>query len=118
VETSTVGVTIYHNPKCSNSRRCLEIIREQGFEPTVIEYLQYPPTFAVLEKLVGKMGVSVRDMVRTKEPIYADLELAQSNDAALLNAVAAHPILLNRPIVETPKGTKLCRPPELVHELL
>ena len=111
-------VTIYHNPKCSNSRRCLEIIREEGFEPTVVEYLQRPPNAAALEKLVGKMGVSVRDLVRTKEPIYGELKLAQADDTALLNAIATHPILLNRPIVTTDKGARLCRPPERVHELL
>jgi arsenate reductase (glutaredoxin) len=111
-------VTIYHNPKCSNSRRCLEILREQGFKPTIVEYLEYPPTVAALEKLVGKMGMNVRDVMRTSEPAYAELGLAQADDAALLKAVAAHPILLNRPIVETAKGAKLCRPPELVHELL
>jgi len=111
-------VTIYHNPKCSNSRRCLEIVREEGFEPTIIEYLQHPPNAAALERLVAEMGVSVRDVIRTKEPVYAELNLTDANDGALLNAVANHPILLNRPIVVTDKGAKLCRPPDLVRELL
>src|SRR5690242_7438190 len=111
-------VTIYHNPRCSNSRRCLEIIREEGFEPTIIEYLLHPPTAAALEKLIGKMGVTVRDVVRTKEAEYRKLGLENASDAQLLKAIAAHPILLNRPIVVTDKGAKLCRPPELVHELL
>ena len=111
-------VTIYHNPKCSNSRRCLEIIRELGFEPTVVEYLQHPPSGAELKMLVGKIGGNLRDVVRTKEPLFADLKLMQADDDVLLNAVAAHPILLNRPIVETAKGAKLCRPPELVRALL
>jgi arsenate reductase len=111
-------VTIYHNPRCSNSRRCLEIIREEGFEPTIIEYLRYPLSAAELERLVGKMGVSVRDVIRTKEAEYAELRLKDASDAALFKAVAAHPILLNRPIVVTGKGAKLCRPPELVRELL
>ena len=111
-------VTIYHNPKCSNSRRCLEIIREEGFQPTVIEYLQHPPNGAALERLVGQMAVSVREVIRTKEPAYAELNLTDANDEALLKAVADHPILLNRPIVVTDKGAKLCRPPDLVRELL
>jgi len=111
-------ITIYHNPKCSNSRRCLEIIREEGFEPTIIEYLKHPPTAAELERLVGKMGVSVRDVVRAKEPVYAELELADAADGQLLRTVVAHPVLLNRPIVVTEKGAKLCRPPDLVRDLL
>ena len=111
-------VTIYHNPKCSNSRRCLEIIREEGFEPTIIEYLQFPPSRAEVERLVGKMGVPVREVIRTKEPVYSKLGLSKSGDVELLKAVAANPILLNRPIVVTDKGARLCRPPELVHELL
>jgi arsenate reductase len=111
-------VTIYHNPKCSNSRRCLEIIREEGFEPTIIEYLKFPPSRSQLEKLVGRMGISAREIVRTKEPTYSELGLAEANDAELLKAIAGNPILLNRPIVVTDKGAKLCRPPDLVHELL
>jgi len=111
-------VTIYHNPKCSNSRRCLEIIRQEGFEPTIIEYLQHPPSAVTLEKLVSQMSIGIRDVVRTRESLYAELGLATAGDATLLSAVAAHPILLNRPIVVTDKGAKLCRPPELVRELL
>lgn len=111
-------VTIYHNPRCSNSRRCLEIIREAGFEPTIVEYLQHPPDAASLEILVGKMGVDVRDVVRTKEPLYAELQLIRADDAGLLQAMASHPILLNRPIVVTDKGASLCRPPEMVRALL
>jgi arsenate reductase len=113
-----VRITIYHNPKCSNSRRCLEIIREEGFEPTIVEYLQHPPSAAALEKLVGQMGVAARDVVRTKEKEYAELDLQGADDAALFKAIAAHPILLNRPIVVTGKGAKLCRPPERVREIL
>jgi arsenate reductase len=111
-------VTIYHNPKCSNSRRCLEIIRDEGFEPTIVEYLKFPLDVASLEKLIARMHVPVREVMRTKEPIYADLGLSNSTDAALLKAAAAHPILLNRPIVVTERGARLCRPPELVHEIL
>jgi arsenate reductase len=111
-------VTIYHNPKCSNSRRCLEIIRDEGFEPTIIEYLKFPPDVAALEKLTAKMRVPVRDVVRTKEPLYAELALSEASDPKLLKAIATHPILLNRPIVVSEKGARLCRPPELVHEIL
>jgi arsenate reductase len=113
-----VRVTIYHNPKCSNSRRCLEIIREAGFEPTIVEYLKFPPSRPELERLIGRMGVGVREVMRAKEPVYAELNLSAAGDAALLNAMAKHPILLNRPIVVTDKGAKLCRPPELVRDLL
>ena len=111
-------ITIYHNPKCSNSRRCLEIIREEGFEPTIIEYLKFPPDAATLEKLAGKMGVEIRDIIRTKEAEYAELGLERAANTKLLKAMAAHPVLLNRPIVVTDKGAKLCRPPDLVRELL
>lgn len=111
-------VTIYHNPNCSNSRRCLEIIRDEGFEPTIIEYLKFPLDMAALEKLIAKLRVPVREVVRTKEPAYSELGLASANDRQLLKAMASNPILLNRPIVVTEKGAKLCRPPELVHEIL
>lgn len=111
-------VTIYHNPKCSKSRRCLEIIREEGYEPTIVEYLKFPPSRGEIEKLIGRMGASAREVIRAKEPLYAELGLEKANDAELLKAMAANPILLDHPIVVTHKGAKLCRPPELVHELL
>jgi arsenate reductase len=111
-------VTIYHNPKCSNSRSCLEIIRAAGYEPTIVEYLRFPPTAAELESLIARMGAKVREAIRTKESVYAELDLDWATDERLLAAIAAKPILLNRPIVVTDKGAKLCRPPELVHELL
>jgi len=111
-------VTIHHNPGCSNSRGALEIIRAQGIEPVVIEYLKTPLSRDELAALVKKMGVSFRDVVRTKEAVYADLRLDSAGDDVLLDAVVKHPILLNRPIVVTPKGAKLCRPPELVRDLL
>ena len=113
-----MNITIYHNPKCSNCRRCLEIIRDEGFEPTIVEYLKFPLSRLELEKLVGKMGISARDAIRTKEPVYSELGLSKANEAELLKAMAANPVLLNRPIVVTDKGAKLCRPPELVRELL
>jgi arsenate reductase len=111
-------VTVHHNPGCSNSRGALEIIRAQGIEPVIIEYLKAPLSRDDLEVLVKKLGVPLRDVLRTKEAIYAELSLESASDGALLDAVAAHPILLNRPIVVTPKGARLCRPPELVRELL
>jgi arsenate reductase len=111
-------IAIYHNPKCSNSRSCLEIIRAEGYEPTIIEYLKFPPTAPELERLIARMGTSPRDTIRAKEPVYAELDLDEATDERLLAAIAANPILLNRPIVVTDKGAKLCRPPELVRALL
>lgn len=113
-----MNITIYHNPKCSNSRACLEIIRAEGYEPTIIEYLKFPPTAAELEALFARIGMKVRDAIRAKEPIYAELDLDEATDERLLAAIVANPILLNRPIVVTDKGARLCRPPDLVHELL
>ena len=113
-------ITIYHNPQCSNSRGALAILQGAGHAPCVVEYLKTPPTREEIAGLVARMGVGVRDVVRTKEPLFAELGLDRpdTGDAALLDALAAHPVLLNRPIVVTPKGAKLCRPPELVQELL
>jgi arsenate reductase len=111
-------VTIHHNPGCSNSRGALEIIRSQGIEPAIVEYLKTPLSRDELVALVQKMGVPLREVVRSKEAVYAELGLERADDDALLNAIAAHPILLNRPIVVTPKGARLCRPPELVRDLL
>ena len=111
-------VTIYHNPHCSNSRKTLELIRERGLKPVVVEYLKTPLKRSALQNLVGQLGVPVRDVMRSKEPVYAELDLASAGDGALLDAIAAHPVLLNRPIVVTPKGAKLCRPGETVLDLL
>ena len=111
-------VTIYHNPHCSNSRKALELIRERGFEPLVVEYLKTPPTRAELRALTAKLGLPLRAVMRGKEPVYAELNLASAGEDALLDAIAAHPVLLNRPIVVTDKGAKLCRPGETVLELL
>jgi len=120
------NVTIYHNPKCSNSRGALALLQQKGITPTIVEYLKTPPTKADLKKLAaalkatcGKAWPGLRDgMLRTKEPVYAELGLKDASDDALLAAVAEHPILLNRPIVTTPKGTVLARPPELVKSIL
>jgi arsenate reductase len=113
-------VTIYHNARCSNSRGALALLRERGIEPTVVDYLQQPLTIDQLQALVAAMGGAVRDVLRSKEAVFAELGLgdAARTDAELLAAVAQHPVLLNRPIVSTPKGTLLCRPPERVLELL
>lgn len=111
-------VLIYHNPGCSNSRGALELLRAQGIEPEIREYLKAPLTKAELAALVQRLDVRPRAIVREKEAVYGELGLANANDDALLDAMVAHPILMNRPIVVTAKGVKLCRPPELVKELL
>ena len=113
-----MSITIYHNSQCSNSRKALELIRERGLEPVVVEYLKTPPKREELQGLIGKLGVPVREVMRSKEPVYTELNLAAAGDGALLDAIAAHPVLLNRPIVVTPKGAKLCRAGETVLELL
>jgi arsenate reductase len=111
-------VTLYLNPLCGTSRAVLEFLRGRGIQPVVIEYLNTPLTRAELAALIKTMKVPVRDVVRAKEPLYAELKLDGADDAALLDAMAAHPILLNRPIVVTPKGAKLCRPSETVNALI
>ena len=111
-------VTIYHNPSCSNSRKALEIIRSKGIEPKIVEYLKTPLTPQKLRRLIREMHLRARDIVRTGESAYADMKLDGADDDTLLAAIAAHPILMNRPIVSTPKGTRLCRPGETVEELL
>jgi arsenate reductase len=116
----TMDITIYHNPRCGTSRNTLALIRESGFEPRVVEYLATPPTRAELADLVARSGLPVREVVRSKEPLFAELGLDDPaiGDEALLDAMAANPILINRPIVVTPKGVRLCRPAELVREIL
>jgi arsenate reductase len=113
-------VTIYHNPACGTSRNTLAMIRASGETPVVIEYLVTPPDRARLLELVAAMGISVRALLREKEPICSELGLADPaiGDDALLDAMLAHPVLINRPIVETAKGTRLCRPSEEVLALL
>ncbi|MEL7049594.1 MAG: arsenate reductase (glutaredoxin) [Pseudomonadota bacterium] len=113
-------VTIYHNPKCGTSRNTLAMIRQSGVEPDVIEYLKTPPTRAKLVDLIADMGISVRDLIRQKGTPYAELGLDNNalGDEALIDAMMEHPILINRPIVITSKGTALCRPSEKVLELL
>jgi arsenate reductase len=112
-------VIIYHNPNCSNSRKALELIRAKGIEPQIIEYLKTPLSPQKLRHLIkDQMHVPVRDIMRTNEPAYAQMELEGVDEDTLLCAMAAHPSLLNRPIVVTPKGAKLCRPGEAVADLL
>tara|TARA_B100000378_G_scaffold13248_2_gene10926 strand:- start:177 stop:617 length:441 start_codon:yes stop_codon:yes gene_type:complete len=113
-------VTIYHNPNCGTSRNVLAMIRQSGEEPEIIEYLKTPPTRARLVALIGEMGIPVRDLLRRKGTPYDDLGLDDPalSDEALIDAMMEHPILINRPIVVTAKGTKLCRPSETVLEIL
>jgi arsenate reductase len=115
-----MSITIFHNPACGTSRNTLGLIRHAGIEPVVIEYLKTPPSKERLRDLVAAMGISVRELVRQKEPAFGELHLddASLSDEQLLDAMLAHPILINRPIVVTELGTKLCRPSEEVLELL
>ena len=113
-------VTIYHNPKCGTSRNTLAMIRNSGIEPEVIEYLKTPPDRATLVALIADTGAPVIDAVRTKEALFTELQLNAPGvaDAQLIDAMLAHPILINRPLVVTPLGTRLCRPSELVLDIL
>ncbi len=114
------AVTIYHNPACGTSRNTLAMVRATGAEPAVIEYLKTPPSRAELQDLVHRMGIPLRAVLRQKGTPFAELGLddpALSNHA-LLDAIEQHPILINRPIVVTPKGVRLCRPSEMVLDLL
>jgi arsenate reductase len=109
---------IYHNPRCSTSRKTLELLRGNGIEPTIVEYLKTPPSRAEIAELVSAAGIDVRTAVRKRESLYAELDLAEADDDALLGAMAAHPILIERPFVVTPKGTRLARPVDAVREIL
>lgn len=113
-------VTIFHNPDCGTSRNTLALIRHAGIEPDVIEYLKTPPSTAKISSLLTAMGMTVRQLLREKGTPYAELGLADPKwtDDELLDFIARRPILMNRPIVETPLGVKLCRPSETVLELL
>ncbi len=114
------GITIYHNPQCGTSRNVLALIRNSGVEPLVIEYLKTPPSRDELMALVVTMGVSLREVLRQKGTPYKELDLDNPNwsDAALLDFIEQHPILIQRPIVVTPLGVKLCRPSETVLDIL
>ncbi|MGL4557050.1 MAG: arsenate reductase (glutaredoxin) [Afipia sp.] len=115
-----MSITIYHNPNCGTSRNTLAMIRQSGTEPTVIEYLKQPPARAELIELIAAMGIPVRTLLREKGTPYAQLGLSDPKwtDDELLDLMLAHPVLINRPIVVTPKGVKLCRPSEAVLDIL
>jgi arsenate reductase len=115
-----MDVIIYHNPDCGTSRNTLAMIRNAGIEPHVVEYLKTPPARALLKLLVARMGLSVRDLLREKGTPFHELGLSNPglSDDQLLDAMVAHPILINRPIVVTPNGVRLCRPSERVIDLL
>ena len=109
---------IYHNPRCSTSRKTLELLRDNGIEPTIVEYLKTPPSRAEIATLVSDAGIDVRTAVRKRESLYGELNLADASDDDLLDAMAANPILIERPFVVTAKGTRLARPIDAVREIL
>jgi arsenate reductase (glutaredoxin) len=115
-----MSITIYHNPACGTSRNTLAAIRQSGEEPEVIEYLKTPPSRERLKELIAAMGVPARELLREKETLYRDLDLSNPkwSDDELIDFMIAHPILMNRPIVATPNSVRLCRPSELVLEIL
>jgi arsenate reductase len=115
-----MDVTIFHNARCGSSRNTLAAIRAAGFEPQVVDYLATPPSRAELRDMIGRAGLSVCDALRSKEALAEELGLRDPavGDEALLDAMLAHPILINRPFVKTDKGVRLCRPAELVNEIL
>lgn len=115
-----MDIQIFHNPRCGTSRTTLEAIRAAGHAPQVVDYLAHPPTHAALAQMIKDAGLTVREAIRSKEAVYTELALARPelDDAALLEAMVAHPILINRPFVITPKGVRLCRPSELVQDIL
>lgn len=117
---SNENVTIYYNPACGTARKVLAAIREAGIEPRIIRYLDEPPSRAELQRLLKQMGIGAAELVRRKEKLFGELGLDAPGvtEAKLLDAMAAHPVLINRPVVVTPKGAKLCRPAETVAELL
>jgi arsenate reductase (glutaredoxin) len=118
--SNPIDIVIYHNPDCGTSRNTLAMIRNAGIEPHVIEYLKTPPARELLTQLIGRMDVQVRDLLRKKGTPYADLGLQDEtlSDDQLLDAMMEHPILINRPIVVSPLGVKLCRPSEAVLDIL
>ena len=115
-----MAITIYHNPACGTSRNTLALIRNAGVEPEVIEYLKTPPSRDTLSRMIEDAGLSVRQAIREKEKLFAELGLADATltDEQLLDAMLAHPVLINRPFVVTPAGTRLCRPSELLLDIL
>jgi len=112
------GAVIYHNPKCTTSRKTLDLLRDSGVEPKIVQYLKTPPSRDELVAMIRDAGIDVRSAVRKRESLYAELGLADTSDDQLLDAMAEHPILIERPFVVTPKGTRLARPVDRVHEIL
>ena len=112
------STVIYHNPKCSTSRKTLELLRNNGIEPEVVQYLKTPLSRDELAGIISAAGIDVRAAVRKREALYAELDLAGASDDQLLDAMAEHPILIERPFVVTPKGTRLARPVDTVREIL
>lgn len=112
--------TIFHNPSCGTSRKTLQILEESGAEVTIRDYLKYPPPRAELERLYRRAGISAREGLRAKEALASELGLdsPSTTEGAILDAMMEHPILINRPLVETEKGVRLCRPQDLVREIL
>ena len=115
-----MDITIYHNPRCGTSRNTLALIRNTGIEPRVVDYLAAPPDRATLAGMIASAGLTVREAMRSKEQVFADLGLGDPalGDDALLDAMLANPVLINRPFVVTPNGARLCRPSELVLDIL
>ena len=115
-----VDIVIYHNPECGTSRNTLAMIRNAGIEPHVVEYLKTPPSLPLLVELIDRAGITPRDLLREKGTPYAELGLGDTSlsDEALVDAMMAHPVLINRPLVVSPLGVKLCRPSEAVLDLL
>jgi arsenate reductase len=113
-------VTIWHNPKCGTSRKVLEMIRASGIEPTIVDYVNTPPSVAEIKSALGEMASKPRDLLRRRGTPYDELGLddGKLTDTALVAAMHAHPILIERPVVRTAKGTRLCRPPERLKEIL
>lgn len=109
---------IYHNPRCSTSRKTLDLLRDNGIDPEIIQYLKTPPRRDELKQMIADAGIDVRAAVRKRESLYAELGLADATDEQLLDALAEHPILIERPFVVTAKGTRLARPIDAVHEIL
>jgi len=113
-----MDIKIFHNPRCGTSRTTLGLLRDAGHAPEVVDYLANPPAREQLREMIARAGLSVRDAVRSKEAVYGELGLDGAGDEALLDAMVANPVLINRPFVITPKGVRLCRPSDLVHEIL
>lgn len=115
-----MSATIWHNPKCATSRKVLAMIRATGIEPTIVDYVKEPPSVAAIKSVLKEMGAKPRDLLRRRGTPYDELGLddARIGDAALIAAMHAHPILIERPVVRTPRGTRLCRPPERLKDIL